>query len=250
MESGQAQKIAIMAAIAAIPATLATRRLPRWLRVSLVFSAATLACAAGLLGYRYATHPVTLTVATGSIDGDATRLTSLVAARMAAADSQVRLKVTDKGTALDAVNAFVAGDTDLAIVRADVGDLSAARTVAVMTHAVVLIAVPPGSTVDSMDGLKGKTVGVIAGSVNQKLIAAIVKAYDLDQAKTIFRDISPERRLAGIAVQTDTRLAGGDADLGKIPRRAPRCLSAQPENETGTRANRPGRSDRCGCPGL
>jgi len=83
-------------------------------------------------------------------------------------------------------------------VRADVGDLSAARTVAVMTHAVVLIAVPPGSTVDSMDGLKGKTVGVIAGSVNQKLIAAIVKAYDLDQAKTIFRDISPNDALQAL----------------------------------------------------
>ena len=198
MESGQAQKIAIMAAIAAIVATLATRRLPRWLRISLVFSAASLACAAGLLGYRYATHPVTLTVATGSIDGDATRLMSLVAARMAAVDSPVRLKVMDKGTALDAVNAFAAGDTDLAIVRADVGDLSSARTVAVMTHAVVLIAVPPGSTVDSMDGLKGKTVGVIAGSVNQKLIAAIVKAYDLDQAKTNFRDISPNDALPAL----------------------------------------------------
>jgi ABC-type nitrate/sulfonate/bicarbonate transport system substrate-binding protein len=133
-------------------------------------------------------------------------------------------------------------------VRADVGDLSAARTVAVMTHAVVLIAVPPGSTVDSMDGLKGKTVGVIAGSVNQKLIAAIVKAYDLDQAKTIFRDISPNDALQ--ALRSKQIHAFGDADLGKIPRRAPRCLSAQPENETGTRANRPGRSDRCGCPGL
>jgi ABC-type nitrate/sulfonate/bicarbonate transport system substrate-binding protein len=117
-----------------------------------------------------------------------------------------------------------------------------------MTHAVVLIAVPPGSTVDSMDGLKGKTVGVIAGSVNQKLIAAIVKAYDLDQAKTIFRDISPNDALQ--ALRSKQIHAFGDADLGKIPRRAPRCLSAQPENETGTRANRPGRSDRCGCPGL
>jgi hypothetical protein len=33
-------------------------------------------------GYRYATHPVTLTVATGSIDGDPTRLMSAVAAEI------------------------------------------------------------------------------------------------------------------------------------------------------------------------
>jgi hypothetical protein len=55
---------------------------------------------------------------------------------------------------------------------------------------MVLIAVPAGGTIDSMDGLKGKTVGVIAGPVNQKLIAAIVKAYDLDRAKVVFTDIS------------------------------------------------------------
>jgi len=61
MESEQAQKIAIVAAIAAIFAVFATGRLPRWLRVSVVLSLASIACAAGLFGYRYATHPVTLT---------------------------------------------------------------------------------------------------------------------------------------------------------------------------------------------
>jgi TRAP transporter TAXI family solute receptor len=198
MEPGRVQKIAIMASVAAMLAALATRRLPRWLRITLVSMLAALACAAGLLGYRYATHPVTLTVATGSIDGDATRLMSAVEAEMAAKESPVRLKVVDKGTALDAVNAFAGGETDLAIVRADVGDLSAARTVVVLTYAVVLIAVPPGSAIDSMDGLKGKTVGIIAGPVNQKLIAAIVKAYDLDRAKVVFKDISPNDALQAL----------------------------------------------------
>jgi TRAP-type uncharacterized transport system substrate-binding protein len=123
---------------------------------------------------------------------------SAVAAEMAAKESPVRLKVVDKGTALDAVNAFAGGETDLAIVRADFGDLSAARTVVVLTYAVVLIAVPPGSTIDSMDGLKGKTVGVIAGPVNQKLVAAIIKAYDLDRAKVVFKDVSPNDTLQAL----------------------------------------------------
>ena len=168
MESGQAQKIAIVAAIAAIFAVFATGRLPRWLRVGVVLSLAFVACAAGLFGYRYAMHPVTLTVATGSIDGNVTHLMSVVAARMAAADSPVRLKVVDKGTALDAAAAFAAGDVDLAIARSDIGDLSAARAVVVMTYAVVLIAVPQASSIDSVDGLKGKTVGVIATNVNHR----------------------------------------------------------------------------------
>jgi len=198
MEPEQAQKIAIMAGAGAVLAALATGRLPRWLRITLVSSLAALACAASLLGYRYATHPVTLTVATGSIDGDATRLMSAIAAEIAAKELPVRLKVVDKGTALDAVNAFAGGETNLAIVRADVGDLSAARAVVVLTYAVVLIAVPPGSTIDGMDGLKGKTVGVIAGPVNGKLVAAIAKAYDLDRAKVTFKDASPNDALQAL----------------------------------------------------
>jgi len=156
-----------------------------------VLSLASVACAAGLFGYRYATHPVTLTVATGSIDGDVTRLMSVVAARMATAESPVRLKVIDKGTPLDVVKAFAAGDTDLAVARADVGDLSAARTVVVMTYAVVLIAVPQSGAIESVEGLKGKTVGVIAANVNHRLVSAITKAYDLDRSKVTFKDIAP-----------------------------------------------------------
>jgi hypothetical protein len=76
MEPGWSQKIAITPGVAAVLATLTTERLPRWLRITLVFSLAGLAGAAGLLGYRYATRPAMLTVAAGSIDGDATRLMS------------------------------------------------------------------------------------------------------------------------------------------------------------------------------
>ncbi len=103
MEREQAQKIAIIAGIAAILVSLATGRLPRWLRVTLVTCLAALAGGAGLFAYRYATHPTTLTLAAGSIDGDVPRLMSIISAQMAATGSPVRLKVIDKGTALDAV---------------------------------------------------------------------------------------------------------------------------------------------------
>jgi TRAP-type uncharacterized transport system substrate-binding protein len=191
MESGRAQNLAIVAAIVAILAALATGRLPRWLRITLVGCLAILVCGLALVGYRYATHPATLAVAAGSIDGDAARLMSAVAARMASTDAPVRLKVLDKATAMGAIDSFAAGETDLAVARADIGDLSAARTVVVMAQAVVLIAVPPGSSIEAIDGLKGKTVGVIAADVNRQVIAAMVKAYDLDRAKVVFRDLAP-----------------------------------------------------------
>jgi len=46
-------------------------KLPLWLRSFLLISVAVFAAGAGLVAYRYYTHPVTLTVAVGSIDGEA-----------------------------------------------------------------------------------------------------------------------------------------------------------------------------------
>ncbi|NOJ40286.1 hypothetical protein [Bradyrhizobium australiense] len=154
----EASRTAVSAGAGAMFAAVAAGRLPRWLRVTVVFSLVVLACAAGLLGYRYISRPAVLTVATGSVDGDVTRLMSLVATRMAATNAPVQLRIIDKGTALDTANAFAAGETDLAVVRGDIGDLSAARSVVIMTYAVVLIAVPPGSSIESAEGLKAKTV--------------------------------------------------------------------------------------------
>jgi len=65
---------------------------------------------------------------------------SAIASRMAATSASVRLNVLDKGNALDAVKAFSAGQADLAVARADIGDLSSAEMVVVVTRAVVLIA--------------------------------------------------------------------------------------------------------------
>src|SRR5712671_4307988 len=120
-------------------------RLSQLLRVSLVLGIVILAAGVGLFAYRYTTEPVTLTVAAGSIDGEAAALMSTIATRLASTNSQIRLKVVDTGTALEASKTFAAGKADLAIVRADVGDLSEARTIVRLIHGVVMILVPPGS---------------------------------------------------------------------------------------------------------
>ena len=61
-----------------------------------------LASGAGLLGYRYFTRPVTLSVAVGSIDGEAALAMSAIASRPVSTNAPVRLKVIDSGTALEA----------------------------------------------------------------------------------------------------------------------------------------------------
>ena len=169
---------------------MATGRLPRWLRATLVVALAALAGGAGLFAYRYVTNPTTLTVAAGSSDGDVPRFMMALASRMAAIDSGVRLKVVDKGTAWGAAKAFSAGEVDLAVVRADADDLSAAQTVVVFTRAVALIVVPPGVSISDIDDLKGKTIGVVGGVMNHKVVEALKQEYDLERAKVQFKDLT------------------------------------------------------------
>src|SRR6201993_3288167 len=163
---------------------------PLWLRFVVLVGAVGLAAGASLLAYRDYTHPVTLNVAPGSIDGEAAKAMSAIAGEFVSTNAPVRLKVIDSGTALEAANVFSAGKVDLAVVRGDVGDLSQAQAVVVVSHMVVLIIAPPGSSIDSMGNLKGHTVGVVGGAVNAKIVDALTKEYDLASAKVVFKNLA------------------------------------------------------------
>ena len=165
-------------------------KLPLWLRFVLVVGVVGLVSGASLIAYRYYTHPVTLTVAVGSIDGEAAKAMSAIASELVSTSAPVRLKVIDSGTALGAADAFSSGKVDLAVVRGDVGDLSQAKAVVVVSHVVVLIVAPPGSPIDSVDNLKGHTVGVVGGVANSKIVDVLTKEYDLGRAKVVFKNIA------------------------------------------------------------
>jgi TRAP transporter TAXI family solute receptor len=170
--------------------------LPLWLRFVLVLGVVGLASGASLIAYRYYSRPATLSVAVGSIDGEAAKAMSAIASRLVSTNAPVRLEVIDSGTALEAAKAFSAGKVDLAVVRGDVGDLSQAQAVVVVSHVVALIVAPPGSTIDSIDKLKGRRVGVIGGDANSKIVDVLSKEFGLDRAK-IFKDIAlPDARRA------------------------------------------------------
>ena len=164
-------------------------KLPLWLRFLLLIGVAVFAAGAGLLGYRYYTRPVTLSVAVGSIDGEAAKAMSAIASEFVSTNAAVQLKVIDSGTALEAAAAFAAGKVDLAVVRGDVGDLSQAQAVVVVSHMVVLIIAPPGSSIDSIAGLNGRTVGVVGGVANAKIVDALAKEYDLANSKVVFKNL-------------------------------------------------------------
>jgi TRAP-type uncharacterized transport system substrate-binding protein len=165
-------------------------RLPLWLRAVLLVGVVILATGAGLFAYRALTRPVTLTVAVGSIDGEAAKSMSAIASELVATNAPVRLKVIDSGTAVEAADAFSSGRVDLAVVRGDVGDLSQAYAIVVVSHMVVLLIAPPGSSIDGMDDLKGRTIGVIGGAANTKIVDVLTRGYDLASAKVVFKDIA------------------------------------------------------------
>ena len=58
-------------------------KLPLWLRAVLLVGTVVLATGAGLFAYRNFTRPTTLTVAVGSIDGEAAKLMSAMASQFA-----------------------------------------------------------------------------------------------------------------------------------------------------------------------
>src|SRR5215211_3724560 len=183
-------------------------RLPTWVRIVLVGFVVVIATAVALLGYRYFTAPTTLTVAAGSYDGEAVRLLKGIGSRLASTKSSIRLKVIDTGHALAAAEAFSAGKVDLAVVRADVGDLSEARTVVLVTHGEVA---PRGSSIESMADFTGKSIGVVGGEINHRVVDALVKEYDLARTRVQFQGPRSDRCPTGPSLQASKCAARGDA---------------------------------------
>src|SRR5580692_9782742 len=165
--------------------------LPLWVRAILLAGVLCIVAGAALMSYRFYRQPTILTVAVGSFDGEAQKIASIIAGRLATTDSPVRFKVDNSGSALDAAKAFDAGTADLAVVRADVGDLQQARAVALTAHGVVMIVAPPGSPITSIAKLRDHTVGVVGGEINHRVVEVLKKEYDLGRANVTFKDITP-----------------------------------------------------------
>jgi TRAP-type uncharacterized transport system substrate-binding protein len=167
-------------------------KVPIWLRIAVVAGLPILVAAASLLAYHWYVRPVTLSIAVGSLDGEAPRIAAALASRLAETKAPVRLKIVQTANAVESASAFSLGKTDLAVVRGDVGDLSQAQAVVILTEAVALLVAPPGSPITDMAGLKRTAVGVVGGDTNQKIVSVLTKAYDLDRANVVFKNLAPE----------------------------------------------------------
>lgn len=164
--------------------------LPFWGRVLLLVGVCGLALGGGLLAYRYVERPTILTLATGPIDGDAGKAAAIVAQHFAARKSPIRLDLETFGSVVEAGQAFAAGKADLAVVRADIGNVPDARSVAIMAKGVAMLIAPPGSKIAGVGDLRGLTVGVVGGAANRTLVDVLSRQYGLADAKVTFKDIA------------------------------------------------------------
>jgi TRAP-type uncharacterized transport system substrate-binding protein len=156
-----------------------SREFPLWVRAVLLAGVLFIVVGAGLVTYRSYTRPTVLTVAVGSLDAQAGKSIAAIAGRLAVLKAPVRLKLVNAGDMASAAQAFGAGHADLALVRADYGNLADARSVVLVSHSVVLIVAPPGSPIASITDLKAKVLGVVGGAINGKIVDALKAEYAL-----------------------------------------------------------------------
>jgi len=165
-------------------------KLPIWLRLTLVAGIVVLVAGASLFAWRWYSRPTTLTIAVGSLDGEASRLVSALASKLAQQKAPVRLSMVEAGSALNAANVFSSEEVDLAVVRGDVGDLSKAQAVAIVARTAVLLVAPPGSGITDITGLKRASVGVIGGDINKRLIKVLSDEYDFPRAGVTLKNLA------------------------------------------------------------
>ncbi|WP_345822549.1 TAXI family TRAP transporter solute-binding subunit [Methylobacterium fujisawaense] len=88
--------------------------------------------------------------------------------------------------------------TDLAIVRSDAGAPANAQTIVILRRDVVALIVPPHSPVTSVANLAGKTVGLVAGPLqdtNTRVLDMVLSYFNIP-AKDVGRAILPIDALA------------------------------------------------------
>ncbi|BAT58255.1 hypothetical protein GJW-30_1_00778 [Variibacter gotjawalensis] len=164
-------------------------RLPAWLRWTLTLGLILLLVSLGVKAYHQYSKPTTLTIA-ASDEGDTIKILNALAGRLANQKSRVRLKVIPTGDMSESANLFASDKADLAVLRADIGNQGAARTVVVAAQSVALMLLPPGSTIDDFDDLKTKQVGVINGDINKRVVDALAASYAMDRNR--FKNVTPE----------------------------------------------------------
>ncbi|MDB5544135.1 MAG: C4-dicarboxylate transporter substrate-binding protein [Hyphomicrobiales bacterium] len=185
-----------------------------------LFTAVFLVVAAVSAGaYFWSPHAV-VRITTGPVGGGAERFVNAFVSVMRTLHPRVTFQPVPVADLTESSKAMEAGKVDLAIVRTDVSPPVNGQTIAILRRDAVGIILPAKSAIDAVAGLRGKTIGIIAGplqSENEKVLDTILAYYNLPGAM-VHRSVLPIAALsAGIRGKTIAAvLAVGPVGPGEL----------------------------------
>lgn len=163
--------------------------LPKWLRWTLILAIVAALAGIGAKIYRHYTASHQLKVAIAD-EGQAKAIFEALSKRLKTTRARVQLEPVVTKNMAESAKLFADDKVDLALLRADYPGQANARAVVVALQSVALLLLPPGSPAEDFDDLKGKTIGVVNGEANKRVVDALASAYSFDRGK--FRDLSRE----------------------------------------------------------
>jgi TRAP transporter TAXI family solute receptor len=125
-------------------------------------------------------QPEVLKVAVGPATGDDAKLLAASNHILRRHGDAVRLQVVPVDDPGEAAARLDKGEVDLAVVRSDQALPANGQTVAILHRNAAILLALPGSAIEDVSDLEGKTVGVLRGStVNERLLETVLRHYEV-----------------------------------------------------------------------
>jgi TRAP transporter TAXI family solute receptor len=103
---------------------------------------------------------------------------------VADAHPRVHLKLVPTADREASEKALVDGKADLAVVRSDMLTSSEVQTIAILRRDVVGLVIPPHAAIEKVNGLAGKTLGVVQGpAADERILDQILSYYQIPADK-------------------------------------------------------------------
>lgn len=133
------------------------------------------------VGYAYFTSPTWVTVAVGPEGSPDDKLLRAFAVQLKEQHVALRLTIKPVADARAAADALDKGEADLAVIRTDVKLPDNGLTLAILRDAAIIVIVPRESGIADLDGIGGKTLGVVANFASDPgLVANVLRQFDTE----------------------------------------------------------------------
>jgi TRAP transporter TAXI family solute receptor len=145
----------------------------------------------------------TLRIAAGPAGGDAARFAQLLTQQFKRDRASTRLNVVSTNGPADSAAAIDKNQTDLAIVRSDVGIGQNGLAVAILGHGAIVLLQPASGTrdkkttrpkapkIEKISALAGKTVGIVKSEATADQLNVVLKHYGVPVEKVTVVDVDP-----------------------------------------------------------